>query len=186
MATRAASLLGFLLFFVTCHAVRDVTQCHAICIFFTGGELTYERGGDARRKFWKTPKGDQPGRGPTFFWPLKETILLQRSLVIDVIENFDYAPITVKPGGGGGSAWGGDVTFFKNLQLNSLPTGKSFQSIATKSAHPGLHIAVKYPKAEPKKGTIKISPNKTLQSLSILRCCITEDTCSCYSCNYMF
>ena len=91
--------------------------------------------------------------------------MLQRSLVIDVIENFDYAPITVKlVGGGGGRAWGGDVTFFKNLQSNSLPTGKSFQSIATKSPHPGLHIAVKYPKAEPKKGTIKISPNKTLQS----------------------
>ena len=45
------SLTGFLLFFVTCHAARDVTQCHAICIFFYRGELTYERGGDARRKF---------------------------------------------------------------------------------------------------------------------------------------
>ena len=57
----------------------------------------------------------------------------------------------------------GDLTFFKNLQSNSLPTGKSFQSIATKFPHPGLHIAV-HPKAGPKKGTIKISPNKTLQS----------------------
>ena len=66
-------------------------------------------------------------------------------------------------GGGGGRAWGGDLTFFKNLQSNSLPTGKSFQSNATKFPHPGLHIAVN-PKAEPKKGTIKISPNKTLQS----------------------
>ena len=70
MATRAASLLGFLLFFVTCHAARDVAQCHAICNFFTGGGgggLTYKRGGDARRKFFKTSKGDQLGRGPTFF-----------------------------------------------------------------------------------------------------------------------
>ena len=66
-------------------------------------------------------------------------------------------------GGGGGTAWGGDLTFFKNLQSNSLPTGKSFQSNATKFPHPRLHIAVN-PKAEPKKGTIKISPNKTLQS----------------------
>ena len=66
-------------------------------------------------------------------------------------------------GGAGGRAWGGDLTFFKNLQSNSLPTGKSFQSNATKSPWPGLHIAVN-PKAEPKKGTIKISPNKTLQS----------------------
>ena len=63
---------------------------------------------------------------------------------------------------GGGRAWGGDLTFFKNLQSNSLLTGKSFQSNATKFPHPGL--AIKYPKAEPKKGTMKISPNKTLQS----------------------
>ena len=33
--------------------------------------------------------------------------------------------------------------------------GKSFQSNATKFPHPGLHIATKYPKAEPKKGTMK-------------------------------
>ena len=76
------------------------------------------------------------------------------------------APINVKPAGEGGRAWGRDLTFFKNLSSNSLPTGKSFQSIATKFPHPGLHIAV-YPKAGPKKGTIKISSNKTLQSLFI-------------------
>ena len=91
------------------------------------------------------------------------------------------APINVKQagGGGGGRAWGGDLTFFKNLKSNSLPMGKSFQSNATKFPHPRLHIAVN-PKAEPKKGTIKISPNKTLQSLFILRYCITKDTCSCF------
>ena len=55
------------------------------------------------------------------------------------------------------------MTFFKNLQSNSLPTGKSFQSNATKFPHPRLHIAVN-PKAEPKKGRIKLTPNKTLQS----------------------
>ena len=70
-------------------------------------------------------------------------------------------------GGEGGRAWGGDLKFFKNLPSNSLPIGKSFQSNATKFPHPGLHIAIKYPKAEPKKGTMKISPNKTLQSLFI-------------------
>ena len=53
------------------------------------------------------------------------------------------------------------------LPSNSLLTGKSFQSNAAKFAHPGLHIAIKYPKAEPKKDTMKISPNKTLQSLFI-------------------
>ena len=67
------------------------------------------------------------------------------------------APINVKPVAGRG-AWGGDLTFFKNLQSNSLPTDKSFQSNATKFPHPGLHVAVKYPKAGLKKGTIKISP----------------------------
>ena len=69
------------------------------------------------------------------------------------------APINVKPvAGGGGRAWGGDLTFFKNLQSNSLPTDKSFQSNATKFPHPGLHVAVKYLKAGLKKGTMKISP----------------------------
>ena len=61
--------------------------------------------------------------------------------------------------------WGFDN--FQNLPSNSLPTGKSFQSNAAKSLHPGQHIATKYPKAEPKKGTMKISPNKTLKSLFI-------------------
>ena len=70
------------------------------------------------------------------------------------------APINVKPaaGRGGGRAWGGDLTFFKNLQSNFLPTDKIFQSNATTFPHPGLHVAVKYPKAGLKKGTIKISP----------------------------
>ena len=73
---------------------------------------------------------------------------------------------------------GGDLTFFKNLPSNSLPTGRSFQSIATKFPHPGLHIAVKCPKAEPKKGTIKMSPNKTLQSLFENVAASTKNTCS--------
>ena len=64
-------------------------------------------------------------------------------------------------------AWGGDLTFFKNLPSNSLPTGKSFQSNVTKFPLPGLQIVIKYPKAGPKKGTMKISPNKSLQSLFI-------------------
>ena len=89
--------------------------------------------------------------------------------------------------GGGGRAWGGDLTFLKNLPSNSLPTGKSFQSNATKFPHPGLHIAVKYPKAGPNKGTIEISPNKTNSTIFIYeRCCITKDTCSCHSSSYTF
>ena len=150
MATRAASLLGFLLFFVTCHAVRDVTQCHAICIFFTGGELTYERGGDARRKFWKTPKGDQPGRGPTFFWPLKETILLQRSLVIDVIENFDYAPIPVKPWRGGGHGVG--VWHFSKI-CSQIPCPRANHSSQLQPNLPtlGCTLLSNIPKQNPRK-----------------------------------
>ena len=49
-----------------------------------------------------------------------------------------------------GKAWGGDLTFFKNLQSNSLPTGKSLQTNATKFPLAGQHIAVKYLKEEPK------------------------------------
>ena len=38
MATRAASLSRFLLFFGTYHAERDVAQCYAICISFARGD----------------------------------------------------------------------------------------------------------------------------------------------------
>ena len=57
--------------------------------------------------------------------------------------------------------WGGDLTFFKKLPSNSLPNGKSFQIPPPQTA------LVKYLKVGPKKGTIKISPNKTLRSLFI-------------------
>ena len=41
---------------------------------------------------------------------------------------YSNAPINLKPtGGGGGRAWGGDLTFFKKLLSNSLPRGKPFQ-----------------------------------------------------------
>ena len=127
----------------------------------------------------------------SLLWSFQTTSINTGMFTLESMININiYAPINVKSagrGGGGGSrAWCRDLTFFKNLQSNFLPTGKSFQSIATKFPHPGLHIAVKYPKAEPKKSTIKISPNKILQSLSILRCCITEDTCSYYCCNNTF
>ena len=70
-----------------------------------------------------------------------------------------YAPIYVKPAGEGGG------------KVGHGQTGKSFKSNATKFPHPGLHIVIKYPKADPKKGTIKISPNKTVQSLFINVAC---------------
>ena len=104
----------------------------------------------------KSLKSIFPAEIKLFFLHRKETeYSFELSVSICV---FYYAPINVKPGGGGrggeGRIWGGDLTFFKNLQSYSLPTGKSFQSIATKFPHPGLHIAVKYPKAEPKKKNI--------------------------------
>ena len=51
------------------------------CKKHIGGDSAYERGGDARRKFWiKPPKWDRSGRGPSFFWPLKETMLKRREM----------------------------------------------------------------------------------------------------------
>ena len=67
--------------------------------------------------------------------------------------------------GGGSRAWGGDLTFFQKFAVNFPAHGQSFQSVATKFPHPGLHTAVC--KAGPKKGTIRVSPNRTLQSLFI-------------------
>ena len=61
--------------------------------------------------------------------------------------------------------WGFDI--FQKFAIKLPATGKSFQSDATKFLHPGLNIAIKCPKAELKKGTMKTSPNKTLQSLFI-------------------
>ena len=62
--------------------------------------------------------------------------------------------------GGQGMVWGFDI-FFKNLPSNSLPKGKSLEPITAKFPHlTSLHIAV-HPKAGHKKGTVKISPNKT-------------------------
>ena len=81
--------------------------------------------------------------------------------VVNVVAFFvnSYEPINVQPArgegggvGGGGRAWGGDLTFFKNLQPNSLPTDKSFQSDATKFPNPGLHIALSnIPRLDPRK-----------------------------------
>ena len=104
---------------------------------------------------------------------------LLRVLKLETLCTYQYNAGGEGGEGGGGRAWGGYLTFSKYLQSNSLPTGKSFQSYVTKFPHPRLHISVN-PKAEPKKGTIKISPNKTLQSF------INVAACSCYSCNYTF
>ena len=64
-------------------------------------------------------------------------------------------------GGRQGIGWGFD--FFQKFAIKFPAHGKSFQSNPIKFPYPRLQIAVN-PKAEPKKGTIKISLNKTLQS----------------------
>ena len=71
------------------------------------------------------------------------------------------APINVTPAGGGRQGMGGDLTFSKICSQIPCPAPRANHSsqMQPKFPFPGLHIAVKYPKAEPKKGTITISPN---------------------------
>ena len=45
---------------------------------------------------------------------------------------------------------GGDLTFFKNFAVKFLPTGKSFQSIATKFPHPGCTLLSNIPRLNPR------------------------------------
>ena len=84
------------------------------------------------------------------------------------------APINVKPaagggGGAGGRAWGGDLTlilfeklFFQKFAVKFPAHGQIIPAHSSQMQpnfpNSGLHVAVKYPKAGLKKGTIKISP----------------------------
>ena len=76
----------------------------------------------------------------------------------------DNAPINDMPAGGGEAGHGVGISLFSKI-WNQIPCpwANHSRQMQTKFPHPRLHIAVN-PKAEPKKGTIKISPNKTLQS----------------------
>ena len=91
---------------------------------------------------------------------------------------YNYAPINVKPAGGAGHGVG--IWLFSKI-CSQIPCPRANHS---SQLQPNFPTPVKYTKAGPKKGTIKISPNKTLKYLFILRCRITS--CSCYSCNYTF
>ena len=53
-----------------------------------------------------------------------------------------------------GRAWSGDLTFFKKLPSNSLPTGRSFRSIATNFRHPGVTL-LSIPRLDPRKAQQK-------------------------------
>ena len=65
-----------------------------------------------------------------------EPRLFQVACSSDTPQFWHHAPINVMPAGGRqGMGWGFDF-FKKNLQSNSLPTGKSLQSNATKFPHP--------------------------------------------------
>jgi len=74
-----------------------------------------------------------------------------------------------KADGGGGRAWGGDLTFFKNLPSNSLPTGKPFQSNAQKFPHPGRHIVVNHSQAGCKKDVRKTGKLYNFHFSTLLR-----------------
>ena len=63
-------------------------------------------------------------------------------------------------------AWGFEI--FQKLAVKVPAHGQIIPVKRNQISPPrAAHCAVKYPKAGPKKGTIKISPNKTLQSLFI-------------------
>ena len=69
--------------------------------------------------------------------------------------------------------WGFDI--FKKFAVKFPTQGQIIPVKCNQISPPrAVHSAVKYPKAGPKKGTIKMSPNKILKSLFILRCCITK------------
>ena len=62
--------------------------------------------------------------------------------------------------------WGFDI--FQKFAVKFPAHGQIIPVKCNQISPPrAAHCAVKYPKAGPKKGTIKISPNKTLQSLFI-------------------
>ena len=61
--------------------------------------------------------------------------------------------------------WGFDI--FQKFAVKFRAHGQIIAVKCNKIPLPGQHIAVKYLKAKPKKGTMKISSNKTLQSLFI-------------------
>ena len=79
-----------------------------------------------------------------------------------------YAPIYVKPAGGGGReaghGWGFDI--FQKYAVK-FPAHRQITPVKCNQIPPPRAAHIKYLKAGPKKGTIKICPNKTLQSLLI-------------------
>ena len=65
--------------------------------------------------------------------------------------------------GGGEAGHGVGFNFFQKFAIKFPTHGQIIPVKCNQISPPQLHIAVN-PKAEPKKGTIKISPNKTVQS----------------------
>ena len=65
--------------------------------------------------------------------------------------------------GGGEAGHGVGFNFFQKFAIKFPTHGQIIPVKCNQISPPLLHIAVN-PKAEPKKGTIKISPNKTVQS----------------------
>ena len=84
---------------------------------------------------------------------------------INLLHILYNAPINVKPaeGGGGvqGMGWGFDI--FQKFAVK-FPAHGQIIPVKCNQIPPPRAAHVKYLKAGPRKGTIKISPNKTLQS----------------------
>ena len=101
-------------------------------------------------------------------WVVKCDYVLQQVQTLSCCNSLN-APINVKPAGGEAGHGVGSFDIFQKFAVKSPAHGQIIPVKCNflKFPHPGLHIAIKYPKAEPQKGTMKISPNITLQSLLI-------------------
>ena len=95
------------------------------------------------------------------------------------------APINVKPAGEWqGMGWGIDI--FLKFAVKFPAHGQIIPVKCNQISPPRAAHCRQISQGWTQERHNKISPNKTLQSLFILRCCITKDTCSCYNCNYTF
>ena len=107
-----------------------------------------------------------------------------------VLKLKDHAPINVKQaGGGGGGRQGMGVGIWRFSKICSqIPCARANHSSQGQTNFPTPSCTLRRQISEgwTQEKHKKISPNNTLKSLFILRCCITKDTFSCYSSNHTF
>ena len=98
--------------------------------FHPGGGLRIWKGwGCSSEILISTPKGDRSGRGPSFFWPLKETMLKHRQYIYIYFYTFSLATLnetfTAKYDGVLPRApykWGQNPKFTPLTETTSIPT----------------------------------------------------------------